>query len=62
MASATTSGWAVVLIDEGRLPSGRSTLVHELKRQIPHASVILQSTRTTPRRPSKRLKMVQTSF
>jgi PAS domain S-box-containing protein len=46
MASAMTSGWAVVLIDEGCLPSGRSTLVHELKRQIPYASIILQSTRT----------------
>ena len=46
MASTTTSGWAVVLIDEGSLPSGRSTLLHDLKRQIPHASVILQSTRT----------------
>ncbi|HET9846658.1 MAG TPA: PilZ domain-containing protein [Nitrospira sp.] len=46
LASATMSGWAVVLIDEGSLPRGPSTLVHDLKRQIPHASVILQSTRT----------------
>ena len=45
MASTTTSGWTVVLIDEGILPSGTSTLIHDLKRQIPHASVILQSTR-----------------
>ncbi len=46
MASTNTGGWAVVLIDESSLPTGPSTLVEDLKRQVPHASVILTSTRT----------------
>lgn len=40
---ATMQEWAVILVDGTCLTEGQTTLIADLKRQIPHASVILQS-------------------
>ena len=46
MILAHSGAWALVLIDEGCLPQTASTLVTDLKRHAPYASIILQTSRT----------------
>ncbi len=46
MASATESGWAIVLIDDGCLNETSSAFIEDLRQRTPYAAVLLQSART----------------